>query len=240
MYAVGEAISISVQDLNSKTIHQQSVDFRAFDRFRNFGQALVHDQEKVVVEFFDSKNHLFHPDSVCLKTYHKPEYVYSLVNRKTWYIQTYAVALAICGVEPFTHPDKELVYSKPLQINCQEREIIQSFHAKFKCGGISRYTDLDGVMINGTHSAVMTTFNTVDIAEVSAWHQKCLFAHYYQANSRDAGANTKFWNSFFAPEKKVMLYVGFRSQTMTEVQWQQCRGMNIRCLVRAGNRLRLI
>eukprot|EP00759_Apiculatamorpha_spiralis_P056480 PhF_6_TR8073/c0_g1_i1/m.12494 len=246
--AFSDRVSLAIRDMSTNKISPLLVEYRSFDKFRNFGQALVHDDEGVVVEFFDSRCHLYHPDSVSLRHYHRPEYVYTLRMRNTWWIPTYAAALAICrsGTEPFHNADAELIYSKPqkLVIPHAQNHIVTEFHQlnhltltkNVVTGSIS----IDGIMSNKTHCALLTTFPVFDANAITEWFYQSMFLHYFQSKTRDNGPIPMFWKEFFKPHRKVMLYAGFRSQSLTPEQIGFCAGLNIRCLVRGAKHMHLV
>ena len=220
------------------------VDFRFFDKIRNFGQAIVHDTTDVVVEFFDERNSWYNPKSISLARYHKPSYTYTVRTRKTFLILSYAVALELGrSNEPFNDIKNELVYSKPCKIVCIEKPLIYAFNDAMKCSigqHIWGNTEYDGILTNNTHSAIFTSFPVFDIAAIRKFYHQCMFAHYYQKNSQDQGQTSKFWQGFFAPQKTVNLYAGFRLPTLNAQQIEVCRAHNIRPLIQGPLHMQLV
>ena len=239
MSRFADGISVHVRESIGASTVVKTLDHKAFERIRNFGQALVHDEAGVVIEFFDHRSKHFHKNSNILKDYHKPGQIYSLRTRKTAYTGTYAVALAVTQAyphEPFQNLGCELIYSKPYRVVTKEPDVVQRIK---DLNSFSRIQSLepDGIMLNDTHGALMSFANSFDQQGLRDFHDACMGFYVFQKYTNDKGKIFDLWSALF--RKKVMLYFGFRTE-ITQQQINQCRSLNIRPLCWRNDRMVLL
>ena len=210
----------------SRTI-ARNVDNRTMEGFIVQGLALTHKNEFLIETFAE------------LQTYHQPDHVYRCVSRKCYNLPTYGVALAVCRAhpaEPFEshHIDRDMQFTKLMTLKPMrgESHLIHDFCTENKIPGFGgSHVMPDGLITNSEATGFMTSFDTFQEQEIRKWHSQMLFLHYFQAKSVDA-TQAKYWKGVFS--KKVLLYVGFRSPTLTDQQIAFARGLNIRPLVKRG------
>eukprot|EP00759_Apiculatamorpha_spiralis_P015299 PhF_6_TR21958/c0_g1_i2/m.31221 len=240
-------ISIRLFDPATQNTSLSNLDKRVFEYYRKAGQILFcirHSQDNltsasspIVIETFD-----------VLKQLHHDGNAYVLRNRKTFFLPTYEVALAVVAdpsEKHFTTID-DLVYTKPLKfsLNVTEKEnILFQFQERYAIPPPKMPISVDGLMLNQakTNTAFLTSLRYgFDAAYLHSFYVQCLFLHYFSVSSasRDA-AQRALWGQYFQ-EKQVHLYCGFPQSSLTEEQWKFARDLNIQCLVKRGLRYSIL
>ena len=238
MSRIADGISVRIRESVDSSTITKILDHKAFERIRNYGQALVHEDAGVVIESYDHRNKHYHQNSNCLKNYHQPGYIYSLKTRKTAFTATYTVAYAVSKafpLEPFKNLDNELIYSKPYRVSCKEPQVIQKvFPASM--GHRSVNLEPDGILLNDTHGGLLSFASDFDPKSIQEFHDTCMGFYHFQKLTNDKGKIYDLWKTLFS--KKVMLYFGFRC-SLTEEKINFCRSLNIRPLSWEEDRMQL-
>ncbi|KNH06472.1 putative protein-like protein [Perkinsela sp. CCAP 1560/4] len=237
-----DGITVRIKESVDSSTVMKAFDHKAFERIRNFGQVLVHEEAGVVIEFFDHQNRYYTPLANSLKKYHQPHFVYALKTRKTALIFTYDVAYAVSKAypnEPFQDLDAELIYSKPYKVICKEPKVIEKLQHERSLGTTRTLCTMepDGILLNDSHAGLFSSMNSFDNQLIREFHQTCMGLYYFQKYTEDKGKIYDLWRSMF--NKKVMLYLGFRCPLSAQ-QIEHCRSLNIRPLSWEKDRLVLL
>ncbi|PBJ75468.1 hypothetical protein BCY84_11296 [Trypanosoma cruzi cruzi] len=212
------------------------IEDRTLYAYRNMGFALTHfhpalvgaDCHPVVIENMNQ-----------LRIYHRREYTYHLLLRRTYNVKTFQTALGIMADpnEPFTNVDelldgRQLVYHH----TGADQDIIKSFCRQLESPfAPATHLRLDAVAVSPHASALITSCDTLTDAFLLNFVRTAHYTYYlYQrtTNPRYLEAWGSVYGSPKLPLKRpLLLYIGVGPQEFTEGQMEESMRRSLQSLV---------